>query len=89
MEEALSLQQWELSSCFPLFLWLMTSEIIIPIVFPVSFLHSFNLSLNDPLGKSHTRTLPHNMSPLFIGKKKKRWYILLLSTRSFEEKVRN
>lgn len=73
-----------------LFLWLMTSEIIIPIVFPVSFLHSFNLSLNGPLGKIHTRTLPHNMSPLFIGKKKKkRWYLLLLSTRSFEEKVRN
>ena len=72
MEEALSLQQWELNSCFLLFLWPMTSEMIIPNVFPVNFLHAFNLSLNDPLRKIHPRTLPHNMSPLFIGKKKKR-----------------
>lgn len=72
MEEALSLQQWELNSCFLLFLWLMTSEMIIPNVFPVNFLHAFNLSLNDPLRKIHPRTLPHNMSSLFIGKKKKK-----------------
>ena len=64
MEEALSLQQWELNSCFLLFLWLMTSEMIIPNVFPVNFLHAFNLSLNDPLRKIHPRTLPHNMSSL-------------------------